>query len=296
MSINRVDIPRVRWIFKMRQANYWMGTKKFDNEMDMSVMYELNSVESGNGCITYLKGQQELPALGYHHWQFLVHVSPKKSLSQMKEVDRTVHWEPTRSDAAEDYVWKEESSVEGTKFEFGKKAFKRNSKVDWAVQIKLARAGQFEDMDPGVLFRNYTSAKRLYNDTIIASKRDNICVNYYYGRTGTGKTYAAMTEAGEDAYWKLSTNKWWDGYKGQLNVVIDEMTAGCIGICHLLRWFDWYPCQLEVKGSCIGLKATNFWVTSNLSLDELLENEREEHKNALKRRITKVKEFLVRNI
>lgn len=280
----------------MRQANYWMGTKKFDNEMDMTVMYELNSVESGNGCITYLKGQQELPELGYHHWQFLVHVSPKKSLSQMKEVDRTVHWEPTRSDAAEDYVWKEESSVEGTKFEFGKKAFKRNSKVDWAVQINLARAGQFEDMDPGVLFRNYSSAKRLYYDTIVPVDRDNICVNYYFGRTGTGKTFTAKQEAGKGCYWKLSTNKWWDGYKGETNVIIDEVGVNGIGILHLLRWFDAYPCSVEVKGGAMGLKAVNFWVTSNLSLDELLRDEKEEHKRALARRITKVREFLVRNI
>jgi len=45
-------------------------------------------------------------------------------------------------------------------------------------------------------------------------------------------------------------------------VIIDEFD-GQIGITHLLRWLDKYPCSVEVKGGTLPLKATHFWITSN---------------------------------
>lgn len=58
--------------------------------------------------------------------------------------------------------------------------------------------------------------------------------------------------------------KFWDGYYGQQNVVIDEF-RGSIGISHILRWLDRYPVIVEIKGSSTVLQATTIWITSNLS-------------------------------
>jgi len=67
-------------------------------------------------------------------------------------------------------------------------------------------------------------------------------------------------------------------------VVIDEF-RGEIGIGHLLRWFDRYPVLVEIKGGSVVLKATRFWITSNLSPDAWYPNLDEETKSALKRRL-----------
>lgn len=107
----------------------------------------------------------------------------------------------------------------------------------------------------------------------------------YWGRTGTGKSRLAWERAGTDAYPKDPRTKFWDGYQGQLHVVVDEFRGG-IDISHLLRWLDRYPVIVEIKGSSVVLKATSVWITSNVNPEDwypLLDNET---KQALLRRLT----------
>lgn len=88
----------------------------------------------------------------------------------------------------------------------------------------------------------------------------------FWGPTGTGKTHRAWAEAGDSCYIKTSSNKWWDGYRGETNVIIDEFD-GQIGITHLLRWLDKYPCRVEIKGGSLPLRASKFWITSNKPIE-----------------------------
>jgi len=85
----------------------------------------------------------------------------------------------------------------------------------------------------------------------------------YWGPTRTGKTRKAWEEAGADAFVKDPNTKWWDGYRGQENVIIDEF-RGLINISHMLRWLDRYPVIYEFKGGAIASNVKNFWITSNL--------------------------------
>jgi len=278
-----------------RQAVYWAGTITFSNDNDMICLWGLYG-DDGEGCIKWMKGQAEVgnSVTRYKHWQVVVLMSTKKSLRQMKDIDGVAHWEPSRSSAIETYVWKEDTRVEGSQFMYGEKPHKANSRIDYGIQMELARAGKFDEMDKGVYFKYKKTAESFYRDNIVAVYRDNVKIKYFHGGTSTGKSHAARLEAGEDAYWKLSTNKWWDGYKGELNVVIDEMVPSVIGIAHLLRWFDKYKCICEVKGGSIGLRATNFWITSNLKPEILLADEKEVHQKAFMRRLTEVREFLIK--
>lgn len=73
----------------------------------------------------YIKGQKERgEETGYLHWQILVVLRRKGSLSTIQGIfGRTCHAELSRSSAANDYVWKEDTRV-GEQFEFGQLAFK----------------------------------------------------------------------------------------------------------------------------------------------------------------------------
>lgn len=109
----------------------------------------------------------------------------------------------------------------------------------------------------------------------------------YWGGTGTGKSRLAFEEAGQGAYPKDPRTKFWCGYNGQESVIIDEFRGG-IDIGHLLRWLDRYPVIVEVKGGAHVLRATKFWITSNLSPDAWYPDIDEETRLALRRRLTVV--------
>jgi len=82
--------------------------------------------------LAWLRGQHEQGAGGYQHWQMLAAFTSKKSLAQVKELfGVTSHCELSRSQSAEDYVWKLDTRVEGSQFELGAKPIRRNSATDW---------------------------------------------------------------------------------------------------------------------------------------------------------------------
>jgi len=107
----------------------------------------------------------------------------------------------------------------------------------------------------------------------------------FWGPTGTGKSRRAWVEAGMDAYSKDPRSKFWCGYIGQRNIVIDEFRGG-IDLSHMLRWLDRYPVRVEIKGSSRPLLAEKIWITSNLSPDEWYPESDSESVRALRRRLT----------
>jgi hypothetical protein len=109
-------------------------------------------------------------------------------------------------------------------------------------------------------------------------------VKCYWGSTGTGKSRRAWSEATFEAYPKDPRSKFWDGYRGEENVVVDEFRGG-IDISHILRWTDRYPVLVEVKGSTTVLKAKNIYFTSNIHPRDWYPDLDEETKNALLRRM-----------
>lgn len=106
----------------------------------------------------------------------------------------------------------------------------------------------------------------------------------FYGPTGTGKSRRAFSEAGSNAYPKDPRSKFWYGYQGQTNVIIDEFRGG-IDISHILRWLDRYPVMVEVKGSSRVLKAEKVWITSNLHPEQWYPDLDRESYRALERRL-----------
>ncbi|MEY3324804.1 MAG: Sewage-associated circular virus6 [Bacteroidota bacterium] len=216
-----------------------------------------------NGVL-YLRGQLERGATtGYLHWQLLAIFSAQQRLATVKRTFGDAgHYEPSRSDAADAYVWKEETRVAGTQFELGKKPFRRDQSVDWDRVRDASKSGEFDAIPSDIFVRNYSAIRRISSDYAapVAMERSVIVL---WGPTGVGKSRRAWEEAGLDAYPKCPLSKFWDGYRGQQSVVIDEF-RGTVSISHVLRWFDRYPVLVEIKGSSTVLKATRFWITSNL--------------------------------
>lgn len=239
--------------FSMQKARHWLLTiphHEFMPFLPTGVVYLRGQLEQGNST-------------GYLHWQLLASFASQQRLAAVKRIfGPNCHAEPSRSDAADQYVWKEETRIANTQFELGRKPFRRNNGEDWGRILEDAKRGKLDDIPPDVVIRHYRALRCISADyaepTAIVKT-----VNVLWGPTGVGKSRRAWEQAGIDAYPKCPMSKFWDGYRGHPNVVIDEFRGG-INISHVLRWFDRYPVLVDIKGSSTVLKATSIWVTSNL--------------------------------
>lgn len=238
----------------MSQGRYWICTLSSDKCVFAPSCF--------NDDIVYAIGQLEKGANGFIHWQFLIALKKKLRRSALlKIIPATTHVELSRSDAADAYVQKDESSC-GYRFTFGTRAIKRNDAKDWDKILLSAKKGKFEDIPSDILVRCYSQITKIQKDYMHPEPMERE-VFVFYGPTGTGKSRRAWAEASFDAYPKCPNTKFWDGYRGQTHVVIDEF-RGKIDISHMLRWLDRYPVCIENKGAGCVLKATKIWITSNL--------------------------------
>lgn len=266
------------------QGRYWIGT----------IPESLGWAPPGGGPdatehprytdadVAWIKGQQECGAGGLVHWQIVVGFSRAVRLSAVRRVFPG-HWELTRSRAAEAYVWKPDTAIADTQFEWGERPFKCNSKTDWDSVRAAASTANWDAIPSQVFVQHYNSIRRIASDNVKPVPMERSC-RVFWGATGTGKSRRAWDEAGMDSYAKDPLTKWWCGYNGEQNVVIDEF-RGVLSIAHLLRWLDRYPVRVETKGASQPLKATQFWITSNLDPRLWYPDADDETKQALLRRL-----------
>lgn len=258
----------------MSQGIYWLLTiphANFTPYLPPNVQHIRGQLESGHGT-------------GFLHWQLLVIFKKKCRLAAVKKCfGSTCHAELSRSSAATDYVWKDDTRVDGTQFELGDPPFRRNDPVCWERVRTLAMEGRLDDIDANVYVQHYNSLKRISADHLqpIGIQKQ---VLVFWGASGTGKSRRAWDEASLQAYPKDPRTKFWDGYRGQPHVVIDEFRGG-IDISHMLRWLDRYPVTVEIKGSATVLRATHIWITSNISPDDWYPDLDQDTKAALRRRL-----------
>lgn len=215
-----------------------------------------------DSCV-YIRGQRETGEGGFDHWQVYVVFERNTRLSGVKNVfPRDVHAELTRSSRAREYVWKEDTRVDGTQFELGELPMRRNNAKDWEAIWESAKEGKVDEIPADVRVQHYRTLRTISYDYLVPVGIERT-VYVYCGKPGTGKSRRAWEEAGLDAYPKDPLTKFWDAYQGQKHVVIDEFRGG-IDIAHILRWTDRYPVIVGTKGSATVLKAEKIWITSNL--------------------------------
>jgi len=85
----------------------------------------------------------------------------------------------------------------------------------------------------------------------------------------------------------VGTDKWWDGYDGEKGVLIDDY-AGAWPISYLLKVLHEHPQKAQYKGGMVELQAKYIVITSNLHPDMWYPNADLPHKEALKRRISRL--------
>lgn len=149
-----------------------------------------------------------------------------------------------------------------------------STKRKWLVAKTLATEGKLDDIDPEMLIKYYSTFKKIRVD--YGKMPDPLPDQaeprnfWYYGETGTGKSYSARAEY-PGAYLKNATNKWWDGYQTSLKSVLIEdfdKAHNYMGF-YLKIWADRYPFLAEVKGASMMIRPDNVIVTSNWAPNQI---------------------------
>lgn len=86
-------------------------------------------------------------------------------------------------------------------------------------------------------------------------------VQLFIGPPGTGKSKAAHGFYPE-AYWKQPDSRWFDGYDGNPEVVLDDF-YGSLPWSTMLQLCDRYPMRVETKGASAVFQAKTLIITSN---------------------------------
>lgn len=147
----------------------------------------------------------------------------------------------------------------------------------WKQILNLAKEGHMtavEEIYPGEYIRHFRNLHQIKVENMPNTGTEKRCL-WLHGKPGSGKSRFAFALNPDSCYAKMA-NKWWDGFKDQNTIVLDDFGKDhrVLGY-HLKRWADRYPCILEVKGSALLANYETFIVTSNYTIDEVWENDEE---------------------
>lgn len=108
----------------------------------------------------------------------------------------------------------------------------------------------------------------------------------FWGKTGTGKTRRVWEFANVDELWVHPGDRWFDGYDSQRAVLFDDFDGSWFKLSYLLKLLDRYMMQVPVKGGYVWWNPKTIYLTSNINPKDWYPQANEEHKAALKRRLT----------
>lgn len=176
------------------------------------------------------------------------------------------------------YCSKEDTRIEGPR-EFGSVPLPKKSKGRDYKEYNLAvvSGGLAQMVEDGkVSIDRYLRIKQsvdAYNiDTRVVQSLDTELKSnneWHVGPPQCGKSSSVRWRF-PNAYRKEAKNKWWDGYTGQDNVIIDEIELDADYLGHYLKiWGDHYAFPAEVKGGTINIRPKHIIVTTNYRPDEI---------------------------
>ena len=108
---------------------------------------------------------------------------------------------------------------------------------------------------------------------------------WYWGGTGVGKSHKAFQDYHPSTHYiKDLTTQWWDGYKGQEIVILNEF-RGQLKLCTLLELVDKWPCVVSWRNKeSVPFLAKKLIVTSSMKPEDVYRNCLSDNIDQLRRR------------
>lgn len=254
----------------MTQVRCWCGTlnsvpEDFDGYTWLSQLVESKKAK-------YAVGQVEVGnETGTRHLQFYIQLGRSQRINWLKaNISKEAHWEAAKGTAAQcrAYCMKEDTRADGP-WEVGEWATQGQTRgLSQAVALLQEGKGLREVAAefPEVYVRHSRGLRDWVNIMSSTGPRrlleDGPEVWVFWGPSGTGKSRRAF-EKWPDAYAKLNSDKFWDGYHGQDTVIFDDFKGSSMKLHDFQRVIDRYPLDVEVKGGTVCMSASRYVFTSN---------------------------------
>ena len=197
---------------------------------------------------TAFRAQLEKGECGTLHMQAAIQFPNKVSSAMLRRIFGNAHWNSPSSNfaAAWEYCGKEETRIEGPVQYGAPKVKKEQGRKAIAVRNReLINMGAEEAVAQGILpLGQYVKTKQaidLYRmSTRPIASLDKLDNYWFMGPPGTGKSLAARKRW--PTLFNKSCSKWWDGYKDEPTVLIDDLDLTTNGLGHYIKiWADHYP-------------------------------------------------------
>lgn len=269
------------------QAKDFCFTLNNYTEEDVYRLERLN----GDDSLCYLICGREQAESGTPHLQGFVQLERKKTIAGVKTYlgSNRLHVEIRRGtpEQAAEYCKKENNY-----FEFGTiRTHGQGHRSDLArIKEDLDRGMSISDIAGNHFetFIKYSKGIQHYMDVRTGHRNFPTQVIWIWGKTGSGKSRKVYEESmslcnGSVAYIGDSSLKWFDPYRGERGIVLDDFD-GSAPLPLLLRVFDRYPLRVPIKGGFMEFVARYVFVTSNKSPEDFYGSDFQY--DALMRRLT----------
>jgi len=263
----------------MNRSRGWCFTINNYNEDDENVVYDW-AWDSKYICVGREVGEQLTP-----HLQGFIYYNNARTFNQMKQKHESAHWEQMEGTPkqAADYCKKD-----GDFFEWGTPPFTQEQKGECGKQSikerwELAKQGKFEELPPE-LIKTYEYIYSKFQEVEDRPTLENIWI---FGPSGCGKS--RWVRDNYPQFYNKGMNKWWDGYQREDVILLDDMDLShgkFIGY-FLKIWADHYAFNAEVKGGMLKIRPKIVIVTSQYTIEQVFQEERETI-NALHRRFKRM--------
>lgn len=251
--------------YKMK-TRLWCFTS-FNLEIDYASIIDTSTAE----YIAY--GVETCPKTGKtHHQGFIYFSGARGSKKQVGKLLQNSHVDMCRGnlDQNTDYCSKQNDLIE-----FGDKP-KQGFRTDLdAVKEKILDQKLSVDeicIENPNLYHQYGRTLNRLEDIALRKRFRNFMTKglWLYGKTGTGKSHRAYQDFHPDTHYDFPNDGgWWDGYKGQETVIINEF-RGSITMAELLTLCDKYPKTVRRRGrEPVPFLAKNIIITSALPPEDV---------------------------
>ena len=215
------------------------------------------------------------------HLQGFIYYENPRSFKSMKKLLLRAHIEPAKGTPlqASDYCKKD-----GNFYEYGKLPNQgKRTDLDEVRDIVKTTGSMREVVMTAKSYQSVRMAEIMLK--FYEPKRDwEPYVKWYFGSTCVGKSRQARLDfSGQDYYTTMADGKWFEGYDGQENVIIDDFREDFMPYKKLLQFLDRYEYRVETKGGSRQLRARNITITCPSHPNELFKNIDEDNKQLLRR-------------